>query len=280
MRVFQTLTATAATAFMSASAWASKPVDGGLGLQEPATPVMEEIVKFHNGYLMWVVVGISLLVLGLMIFIAVRFNEKANPTPSKTSHNTLLEVVWTILPVIILIIMVFPSMKLLYMQDDLPETEMTIKVVGNTWNWEYSYVDYENIDSFIANPLEKEDAEAAGKPYLLATDTQLVVPVDTPIKVLITSSNNLHSWTVPAFGIKMDAIPGRVNETWFQVFPGKEGTYYGQCSELCGVLHYKMPIEVEVVSKEKFAEWVANDGAFTSTVASNTGGGSTTAAQK
>lgn len=279
MRLFNALTATALTTLMSGLAMAT-PVDGGIGLQEPATPVMEELVKFHNGYLMWVITAITLLVLALMIFIMVRFNEKANPVPSKTSHNTLLEVVWTILPVIILLIMVFPSMKLLYLQDDLPETEMTIKVTGNTWNWEYAYVDFENIDSFIANPLEKAAADAVGKPYLLATDAQLVVPVDTPVKVLITSNNNLHSWTVPAFGIKMDAIPGRINETWFQVNPGKEGTYYGQCSELCGVLHYKMPIEVEVVSKEKFKQWVDNDGAFPTSIATNMTGGVVTAAQK
>jgi len=174
------------------------------------------------------------------------------------------------------LIMVVPSMRLLYLQDQLPETEMTIKVTGNTWNWEYAYPDHPNVESFISNPLEKEDA---GDLYLLKTDAALVVPVDTKIKVLVTSSNNLHAFAVPAFGVKMDAVPGRINETWFEVLPGKEGTYFGQCSELCGVNHFKMPIEVEVVSKADFAAWVANDGAFTKSVAS-LGGGAATAAQE
>jgi len=261
------------------AAFAAQPVDGGLGLQEPATPVMEEIVKFHDGFLMPVITIISLFVLALMIFIVFRFNEKANPVPSKTTHNTMLEIVWTVIPIIILLVMVVPSMRLLYFADVVKDTDMTVKVVGNTWNWEYSYPEHENVDAFISNPLDKEASDAAGKPYLLATDAPLVVPVNKKVKVLVTSNNNLHAFAVPAFGVKIDAVPGRINETWFQVT--KEGTYYGQCSELCGVNHYYMPIEVQVVSEAKYNEWIANGGSFTTTVASNnTGAAGETAAQK
>ncbi len=273
------LTLSAFSALFAGAAFAQVPVDGGIGLQEPATPVMEELVKFHNGFLMWTITIITLFVLALMIFIMFRFNEKANPVPSKTSHNTLIEVIWTIVPVLILLVMVVPSMKLLYMQDRIPETELTVKVVGNTWNWEYSYPEFENVDAFISNPLDKEASLAAGKPYLLGTDAPLVVPVNKKVKVLVTSNNNLHAFAVPAFGVKIDSVPGRINETWFQVT--KEGTFYGQCSELCGINHYYMPIEVQVVSEARFNQWIANGGAFTNTVADNTSGGAgTTAAQK
>ena len=262
--VYNTLASLALLLTLPSIAFANKPTDGGYWLQDAATPVMEELTKLHN-FVFWIILGITLFVMVMMGWIMYRFSAKRNPTASKTTHHVGLEVAWTILPIIILLVMVVPSMRLLYFQDALPETEMTIKVTGNTWNWEYAYPDYPNVESFISNPLEKEDA---GDLYLLKTDASLVVPVDTKIKVLITSSNNLHSFAVPAFGIKMDAVPGRINETWFEVNPGKEGTYFGQCSELCGVNHYKMPIEIEVVSKEEFQSWVANDGAFTTAVAS------------
>ncbi len=275
MRINRLILASSAAFFASAStAFANKPTDGGWWLQEAATPVMEELTKLHN-FVFWIIAAITVFVTVLMLYIMVRFREKANPVPSKTSHNTLIEVIWTIGPIIILLAMVVPSMKLLYMQDRLPETEMTIKVTGNTWNWEYAYPDHPNVESYISNPLEKEDA---GDLYLLKTDAPLVVPVDTKIKVLVTSSNNLHAFAMPAFGVKIDAVPGRINETWFEVLPGKEGTYYGQCSELCGAYHYKMPIEIKVVSKAEFDRWVANDGAFAKDVALN--GGGVTAAQE
>ena len=265
MRLVQNIiTSLALLLILPGIAFANKPTDGGYWLQDAATPVMEELTKLHN-FVFWIILGITLFVMVLMGWIMFRFSAKRNPTASKTTHHVGLEVAWTIVPIIILLVMVVPSMRLLYFQDALPETEMTIKVTGNTWNWEYAYPDYPNVESFISNPLEKEDA---GDLYLLKTDASLVVPVDTKIKVLITSSNNLHSFAVPAFGIKMDAVPGRINETWFEVNPGKEGTYFGQCSELCGVNHYKMPIEIEVVSKEDFQSWVANDGAFTTAVVS------------
>ncbi len=269
-----TLAASAAFFAMTSAAFANKPTDGGYWLQDAATPVMVELTKLHN-FVFWIITAITLFVMVLMGYIMFRFSEKRNPVPSKTTHNTLIEVIWTVVPIIILLVMVVPSMKLLYMQDALPETEMTIKVTGNTWNWEYAYPDLEDqVEAFISNPLEKDDA---GDLYLLKTDAALVVPVDTKIKVLVTSSNNLHSFAVPAFGVKMDAVPGRINETWFEVLPGKEGTYYGQCSELCGVNHYKMPIEVEVVSKDEFKRWVANGGSFRKVAAL---GGTATAAQE
>ena len=259
------------------------PKDGNIGFQDPVTSSMQEIVSFHNTWIMPIITVIVLLVMALMLFIMVRFREKANPVPSKTTHNTLIEIVWTIVPVLVLLALVTPSMKLLYMQDDLPETEMTVKVTGDTWYWEYSYPDHEEagVESIISNPLNKEQAIAAGKPYLLAADAPLVVPSGTKVKVLVTSRNNLHAFAVPQFGVKMDAIPGIINETWFEVFEGKEGTYFGQCSELCGVNHYYMPIEVKVVSKADFNKWIANGGSFTRQTASNNlGGGVTTAAQE
>ena len=235
------------------------PTDGAIGFQPSASPVMDMIASFHNGPILWVITLITLLVMVLMIYILFRFSEKRNPVPSKTTHHVGLEVAWTIVPVFILLFLLFPSMKLLYFQDVVPESDMTIKVTGNTWNWEYAYPDYEDkVGSFISNVLEKDDAQAAGKPYLLGTDAPLVVPVEKVVKVLVTSNNNLHAFAVPSFGIKMDAIPGRINETWFKAT--KKGVFYGQCSELCGVRHAYMPIEIHVVDQRTFNRWIADGG--------------------
>ena len=268
MRLISKVGLTLTSLMMSGAAMASQPKDGEIGFQESVTPVMDELVSFHNGFVFPVIVVITIFVMALMIYIMVRFNEKANPVPSKTTHHVGLEIAWTIVPVLILLVMVVPSMKLLYMQDRLPETEMTVKVIGHTWHWEYQYPEFaDSVDSFESFLLEKEDAKAAGKPYLLGTDAPLVVPVDTKVKVIVTSAANLHAFSVPSFGVKMDAVPGRLNETWFQVNPGKEGTYYGQCSELCGVKHAFMPIEVKVVGKNEFNQWVRNGGSFSTSVA-------------
>ena len=272
------ITGSVAALALGGMAFANKPTPGGWWLQDSASPVMEELTRVHN-IVFVIICVIVFVVMVLMAYIMIRFREKANPIPSKTTHHVGLEVVWTIVPVLILLVMVGPSMRLLYMQDRLPETEMTIKAIGNTWNWEYDYPDFENVESFVSNVLEKDDAKAAGKPYLLGTDAALVVPVDTTVKVLVTSNNNLHSFAMPSFGIKMDAIPGRINETWFRVNPGKTGTYYGQCSEICGVRHAYMPIEIKVVSKEDFKNWVANDGSFGTDYAA-LGGAATVAAQE
>jgi cytochrome c oxidase subunit 2 len=272
MRFLKAITGGTALAGLSAFAAQAqdalgRPSQDGLWFQEAATPVMDQLLDVHR--LVFIIIcAIVALVMILMLYIMIRFREKANPVPSKTSHNTMIEIIWTIAPVILLLIMVVPSMQLLYYQDRLPETEMTVKVVGNTWNWQYSYPDYEDIDEIISNPIEEVQAREEGVPYLLATDAPLVVPIGTKVKVLVTSVNNMHSWAVPSFGVKMDAVPGLVNETWFEIY--EEGTYYGQCSEICGIRHYKMPIEVLAVSKADFNQWVSNGGSFTEAVAETT----------
>ncbi len=253
------------------------PAPNGFYLQDSATPVMDDLTKVYN-LVSYIIAGIVAFVLGLMAYIMIRYREKANPIPSKTSHNTLIEVIWTIVPVLILIVIAIPSMNLLYKQDVIKDTEVTVKAVGNTWNWAYTYPDNENVEEIISNPLDETASKEAGKPYLLGTDGAMVVPVDTNVKVLVTSINNMHSWTVPSFGIKMDAVPGIINETWFRA--NRTGTFYGQCSEICGIKHYYMPIEVQVVTKEEYARWVANDGSFTTSVAENSMGSGQTAAQK
>jgi cytochrome c oxidase subunit 2 len=180
-----------------------------------------------------------------------RFNAKANPTPSKTSHNTLIEVLWTVLPIVILVVIAVPSFRLLYFQRVIPEVEMTVKAVGYQWYWGYEYPDH---GDFAFDSLMLDDDERGDQPRLLATDTAMVVPVDTTIRVVVTGADVLHSFAMPAFGLKIDAIPGRLNETWFKA--NKTGTFYGQCSELCGIRHAFMPIRIEVVEKEAFASWV------------------------
>ena len=259
----------AATAPAALAEELGKPIDGGWNFQEPVTPVGEMLVNFHNYYILPIILGIVVFVMVLMGYIMWRFSEKRNPIPSKTSHNTLLEVAWTIVPVLLLVVMVIPSMKLLYFQDTIPPADMTIKATGDTWAWNYAYPDFENnVEEFVSNVLDEETADELGLPYLLASDAPLVVPVDTVVRVLVTSNNNMHSFAMPSFGIKMDAVPGIINETWFEV--REEGTYYGQCSEICGIKHAYMPIHIEVVSKPEFAQWVANGGTFLDAVADNT----------
>lgn len=232
------------------TASASQPKPWQLGLQDAATPNMEQITSF-NEFLLILMTAITLFVLALLVFVMVRFNAKANPEPSKTSHNTLVEVVWTVVPILILVVISIPSFRLLYFQRDIPEADMTVKAVGYQWYWGYEYPDHNEIafDSIMLN-----DDERGDRPRLLAVDNALVVPVDTTVRVIVTSADVMHSWAMPAFGTKMDAIPGRLNETWFRA--NKTGTFYGQCSELCGIRHAFMPIEVRVVEKEEFAAWV------------------------
>lgn len=223
-----------------------------LNFMEPATQVMRDIVEFHNGLLVMCTV-ISLFVVGMILYIAVRFNAKANPVPSTTTHNTALEVAWTILPIIILLAIAVPSFKLLYLEDIIPEADVTVKAIGNQWYWTYEYPDNGDF-SFDANILSDEEAAAADLPRLLATDTHIVVPVNKTVRLIVTANDVIHSWAIPAFGVKIDAVPGRLNESWFKV--EREGIYYGQCSELCGKDHGYMPIMVEVVSEEKYTAWL------------------------
>jgi len=226
-------------------------LDWQLGFQDAVTPVMHEINRFHN-FILIIITVITVFVLGLLVFVMVRFNAKANPTPSKTTHNSLVEVLWTVVPILILVVIAIPSFRLLYLQRDIPQADMTIKAIGNQWFWSYEYPDHDDI-SFDA--LMLEDAELKpGQPRLLATDNDVVVPVNTTVRVIVTANDVIHNWAIPSFGVKMDAIPGRLNETWFKA--EQEGVYYGQCSELCGIQHAFMPITVRVMSKDDFAAWL------------------------
>ena len=235
----------------SGTALASQPKPWQLGFQDAATNNMTQITTF-NDFLLILMTAITLVVLGLMVFVMLRFNAKANPEPSKTTHNTLVEVVWTVVPILILVIIAIPSFRLLYYQRVLPEADMTIKATGYQWYWGYEYPDH---GGFAFDSLMLNDDERGGQPRLLATDTAMVVPVNTTVRVVVTGADVLHSWAMPAFGVKMDAVPGRLNETWFRA--EKTGTYYGQCSELCGIRHAFMPIRVEVVEPDAFASWVS-----------------------
>ena len=231
-------------------ALAAQPKPWQLGFQDAATGNMSQITDF-NDFLLILMTAITLFVLGLMIYVAFRFNSRANPNPSSTTHNTLVEVVWTVVPILILVIIAIPSFRLLYQQRVLPEADMTIKATGYQWYWGYEYPDH---GGFGFDSLMLNDDERGEQPRLLATDTAMVVPVNTTVRVIVTAADVMHSWAMPAFGVKMDAIPGRLNETWFKA--EKTGTYYGQCSELCGIRHAFMPIRVEVVEPEAFASWV------------------------
>ena len=234
----------------SGNALAAQPKPWQLGFQDAATDNMMQITNF-NDFLLILMTAITLVVLGLMFYVMLRFNAKANPEPSKTTHNTLVEVVWTVVPILILVIIAIPSFRLLYYQRVLPEADMTVKATGYQWYWGYEYPDH---GGFAFDSLMLNDDERGDQPRLLATDTAMVVPVNTTVRVIVTGADVLHSWAMPAFGVKMDAVPGRLNETWFHA--EQTGTYYGQCSELCGIRHAFMPIRVEVVEPEVFASWV------------------------
>ena len=240
--------------FLPFSAFANEGMSENwqLSFQEPATDLMSDIISFHSYILMPIITGISLLVLGLLLYIMFRFNSKRNVVASTTTHNTVIEILWTVIPVILLIIIAIPSFRLLYVSETIPKADLTIKAIGNQWYWTYEYPDYEDI-VFDANML-LENELSDPKLRLLETDTQIVVPVNKVVKLQITSADVLHAWTIPAFGVKMDAVPGRLNETWFKA--NKEGIYYGQCSELCGPKHAFMPINVKVVSESEFNDWL------------------------
>jgi len=229
----------------------SFPKEWQLNLQTPVSPMAHMMYDFHTE-LLWMCTLISLFVLALLLICIFRYNEKANPVPSKTAHNTTIEVIWTVLPIVILVIIAIPSYRLLYFIDRTNDAEMTMKVIGNQWFWSYEYPDQEISFDSIAKP-EAEIDTAKGEHRLLEVDRHVVLPVDTNIRLLFTANDVIHAWTIPAFGVKLDAMPGRINETWVRV--EKEGRYYGQCSELCGVDHSFMPIVVDIVSKEKFKEW-------------------------
>jgi len=229
-----------------------KPEPWQMDFQPAVTPVMENIEDFHR-LLLYIITAISLFVLALLLWIMVRYNRRANPTPSRTAHNTTLEVMWTIVPVIILVIIAIPSFKLLYYEADMPKPDLTIKAIGKQWFWSYEYP--KTNFTFDSLGLSEADAMKRHEPRLLGVDNVIVVPINKVVEVVTTGADVIHSWAVPAFGVKMDAVPGRLNTTWFKAT--QLGTYYGQCSELCGARHAFMPIEVKVVSQGDFDSWLA-----------------------
>ncbi len=244
------LLAGAGTAF----AGLGQPTPWQIGLQQAASPVMVDVIRFHN-FLLWIVTAIALFVLALLVIVMVRFNARANPTPSRTTHNTVIELIWTIVPVIILVAIAVPSFRLLFLQLDAPKADLTVKATGKQWYWSYNYPDNGNFE-FDSLIVEDKDLKP-GQPRLLTVDHEMVVPVNKIVHVLVTGADVIHSFAVPSFGIKIDAIPGRLNDTWFKATI--EGTFHGQCSELCGKDHAFMPITVRVVNDAEFAGWIATE---------------------
>ena len=238
--------------FMAQNAFANQPVDWQLGFQKAASESMREIVAFHDYLLLPIIIAISVFVLFLMLYACIRFRASVNPNPSKRTHNVAVEVLWTLIPCLILIVIAVPSFKILYKQDAIPKADLTIKAIGYQWYWGYEYPD-ENI-IFESYMVEDKDLRP-DQPRLLAVDNEVVVPVNKVVKVLITANDVLHAWALPSFGVKRDAVPGRINETWFKA--EKVGTYYGQCSELCGIKHAFMPITVKVVTDEEYEDWLS-----------------------
>jgi len=257
MPVISRLTAIAATVgALLASAGAAfaglgQPSPWQIGLQGSASPIMDDVSAF-NTFLTWVTTAIALFVLVLLGIIIVRFNARANPTPTRTTHNTPLEIIWTIVPVIILVLIAVPSFRLLFLQLDVPTPDLTVKATGKQWFWSYSYPDNGNFE-FDSLPVADKDLKP-GEPRLLAVDNEMVVPVNKVVHVLVTGADVIHSFTVPSFGIRIDAVPGRINDTWFKAT--SEGMFYGQCSELCGKDHSYMPIAVRVVNENDFTTWL------------------------
>ncbi|WP_414592681.1 cytochrome c oxidase subunit II [Ancylobacter sp. G4_0304] len=236
----------------SALAGTGQPSPWEINLQGAATPVMESIHSFHH-FLLVIIIAVVLLVLVLLVVVALKFNEKANPVPSRTTHHTLIEVVWTVVPVLILVAIAIPSFRLLFLQLDVPKADLTIKVTGHQWYWSYEYPDDGGFgfDSMMVPTAELKP----GQPRLLAVDNEVVVPVNKIVRIQVTAADVIHSFAVPSFGVKIDAIPGRLNESWFK--STKEGIFYGQCSELCGKDHAFMPLAIRVVTEEAYAAWLA-----------------------
>lgn len=260
------ITALSLAVFSATPSWAQdlmgQPTPGarGIGLQPSASPLKEQATFFHDIILMPVITFITLLVLGLIIWICVRYNKKANPVPAKWSHNTLIEVIWTVLPVLILVGISLFSFRLLFAYHDMPTPDLTVKATGNQWNWSYEYPD-QGIAEYVSSMIPEDEIASRGMPhslYRLAADEPIVVPVGKTVRVLVTATDVIHAFALPAFGLKTDAVPGRVNETWFRA--DRVGTFYGQCSELCGVDHAFMPIQINVVTEAQFAAWVTSKG--------------------
>ena len=235
----------------AALAGLGQPSPWQVGLQQSASPVMDNIIWFHD-FLLYIITVIAGFVLVLLVVVMVRFNARANPLPSRTTHNTFIEIAWTLIPIVILMFIAVPSFKLLFLQLNVPAADLTVKATGKQWYWSYSYPDNGQFE--FDSLMLKEGERKEGQPRLLAVDNEMVVPVNKIVRVITTGSDVIHSFAVPSFGIKIDAVPGRINETWFTAT--REGVYYGQCSELCGKDHAFMPIAVHVVSEQAFSAWV------------------------
>ena len=251
MPVLLSLATAVTLLIVGGDASAAAPEPWQLGFQSAASPVMERINAFHN-LLLWIISLVSVFVLALLAYVCVRFRADRSATPSRRTHNTLLEVAWTAIPVLILVVIAIPSFKLLYFMDVVKDPEMTIKAIGRQWYWSYEYPDHGDF-TFDAYMIADEDLEP-GQLRLLETDNRVVLPVETNIRLLVTASDVLHSWAMPALGVKLDGVPGRINEVWFRI--EEPGTYYGQCSELCGDYHGFMPITIEAVAKSEFEAWI------------------------
>ncbi len=236
-----------------------QPVPGAIGLQAPGSPMKIRQDAFFNNLLLPIAAGICLLVFVLLLIIIVRFNAKANPVPSKTTHNTPLEVAWTLIPVLILTIMAVPSIKLLFYLNSTPDPQMTLEATGSQWFWTYTYP--QNGDIKLISTIVRGKDLKPGEPRLLTARNPAVLPIDTNIRILTAATDVIHSWSVPSLGVKLDAIPGRINSTWVRI--DKVGTYYGQCSQLCGQGHAYMPIEVKAVTKADFVKWLHQEGGKT-----------------
>lgn len=240
------------TGASAAFAGMGQPSPWEISLQQAASPVMSNIIWFHN-FLLWLITIITLFVLGLLVYVVIKFNAKANPVPSRTTHHTLIEVAWTIVPVLILVAVAVPSFRLLFLELDVPKPDITIKATGNQWNWTYTYPD----DKIEFTSIMLTDEERAKinppPPRLLGVDNEMVVPVNKVVRIQTTAADVIHSWAMPSFGVKIDAVPGRLNEAWFKATI--EGKFYGQCSELCGKDHAFMPIVVHVVNDQDYDAW-------------------------
>ena len=244
---------------LSGVASAGEPTPWQLGFQDAASPVAAKISFLHDYVVLPVIVVITLLVIGLLLYIVVRFSEKNNPTPSKRTHHRNLEIIWTVIPVIILVVIFVPSFGIMKLAERAPSVDMTLKVTGHQWYWSYEYTDYEGVafDSYIL----ADDELKEGK-RLLETDNPVVLPVGKNVRLLLTASDVLHNWAVPALAVRLDTVPGRLNETWVRI--DKPGTYYGFCSELCGANHSYMPIQIQAVSQQEFNAWVQKQTALAS----------------
>jgi len=233
-----------------------QPVPWGIGLQAGASPIKHQVADFHD-LLLVIITAITIFVLALLVYVMWRFRADRNPTPSKTTHNTLIEIIWTTVPVIILVIIAVPSFKLLYAEDVVPPADMTVKAIGKQWFWSYEYdVPEKGTITFDSYMLSDDEAQKAGLPRLLGVDNPMVVPVGATVRVQVTAADVIHSFALPSFGVKRDAVPGRLNETWFKA--ETEGDFYGQCSELCGNGHAYMPIMIRVVSADAYTKWLAD----------------------